>query len=177
MYGGEGATVGGSVTVTVGGLVTMLAAVTTGGSVTVAVVGSMTEGSVTAGVDGPDSAMTDGSESGSGMSTMENGVEAAVSSSDSEFDEGESTVVFIGGRARRGSLPRPLVPRRDVVVASKKKVEAAMGGNTQRGSGEGTATEGTTVVMIRGKEGISLSNTGRRANIVEENEHDVVVIR
>ena len=87
MYGREGATVGGS-TVTVGGLVTILAAVTTGGSVTVAVVGSMTEGSVTAGVNGPDSAMTDGSESGSGMSTIENRVEAAVSSSDSEFDEG-----------------------------------------------------------------------------------------
>ena len=31
-------------------------------------------------------------------------------------------------------------------------------------------------MMIRGKEGISLSNTGRQANIVEENEHDVVVV-
>ena len=177
MYGGEGATVGGSVTVTVGGLVTMLAAVTTGGSVTVAVVGSMTEGSVTAGVDGPDSAMTDGSESGSGMSTMENGVEAAVSSSDSEFDEGESTVVFIGGRARRGSLPRPLVPRRDVVVASKKKWKPRWAATLREGAAREQQQKGQRFVMIRGKEGISLSNTGRRANIVEENEHDVVVIR
>ena len=46
-------------------------------------------------------------------------------------------------------------------------VEAAMGCNTQRGSGEGTATEGT-MVCDGGKEGMSLSNTGHRANIVKE---------
>ena len=41
-----------------------------------------------------------------------------------------------------------------------------MGGNTQRGSGEGATTEGTTVCGDLGKRGSSLSN-----------EHDVVVIR
>ena len=36
---------------------------------------------------------------------------------------------------------------------STSSVEAAMGGNTQRGSGEGTATEGTTVCDDSGKRG------------------------
>ena len=33
---------------------------------------------------------------------MENGVEAAVNGSDSEFEEAESMFVFIGSRARQG---------------------------------------------------------------------------
>ena len=90
---GEGAAVDGSVTVTVDGSTAVMGTVMTDGSVTVAVADSMTViagGPVTAGVDG------------SGISMMENGVEAAVNSSDSEFEEAESMFMFIGGRARRG---------------------------------------------------------------------------
>ena len=86
---GEGVAVDGSVTVTVDGSTAVMGTVKTDGPVTVAVADSMT---VIAG----------GGVDGSGIPTMENGVEAGVNSSESEFEEAESKFVFIGGRARRG---------------------------------------------------------------------------
>ena len=73
-----------------------------------------------------------------------------------------------GEKGGRLAHPSWTMSRLELITPVPGYVEAAMGGNTQRGSGEGATTEGTTVCGDSGKRGISLSNTGRRVNIVEK---------